>query len=68
MVSAEEEITMGTLKADVIGATKESFPLFRCPDCKLTGSIDDDQFHGRVSIVCSYCSYHETKDWSQVNA
>ena len=57
----------GSIHKDQIGATKESFPLFRCPECKKTGLIDDDQFHGRVSIVCVVthgCDYHETKDWS----
>ena len=47
-----------------IGATDESFPLFRCPGCKHVGDIDDDQFHGRVSIDCTNCDYHETQDWS----
>ncbi len=51
------------LRPDVIGATKDSFPLFRCPKCRCTGSIDEDQFHGRVSIICAFCDYHETHDW-----
>ena len=55
---------MGFLKADQIGATGDSFPLFRCPKCKKSGVIDDDQFHGRVSIICEFCDYHDTKDWS----
>ena len=63
---------MGILKADQIGATADSFPLFRCPVCHESGFIDDDQFHGRVSIQCPTidrcdehgCTYHETKDWS----
>lgn len=53
-----------TLREDVIGANKESFPLFRCPSCKGTGGIDEEQFQGKVSIVCPFCDYHETKDWS----
>ena len=65
---------LGTLTPETIGATKESFPLFRCPICKKSGVIDLDQFHGRVSIVCGqasvalggFCEYHETKDWSAV--
>ena len=59
-------MTTGNLRLDVIGATQESFALFRCPSCKSSGLIDDDQFHGRVSIQCETegCSYHETKDWS----
>lgn len=35
-----------------------------CPDCKSIGTIDEDQLHGRVSVLCS-CGYHETKDWSK---
>lgn len=50
------------LRPEVAGATRESFPLFRCPGCKRTGDIDFDQFIGKVSILCD-CGYHETKDW-----
>ena len=60
-----EEGAVMVLRNDVIGANQESFPLFRCPGCKGMGDIDDDQFHGRVSIDCTNCEYHETKDWSQ---
>lgn len=58
---------MGVLRPDQIGTNKESFPLFRCPGCKRSGTIDEDQFHGRVSIQCPLegCNYHETKDWSK---
>lgn len=52
------------IRRDMIGASKESFPLFRCPTCLGVGDIDADQFHGRVSILCENCGYHETKDWS----
>jgi len=31
----------------------------RCPGCGVWGIIDDDQFHGRVSILCD-CGFHET--------
>ena len=57
----------GLLRPDVLGATRESFPLFRCPKCRQTGFIDEDQFHGRVSIVCPTegCGYHETKAWNE---
>ena len=30
-----------------------------CPTCGLWGYIDDDQFHGCVSILCE-CGFHET--------
>jgi hypothetical protein len=33
----------------------------KCPKCGVWGYIDDDQYHGRVSTLCS-CGYHETVD------
>ena len=56
---------MGTLRPEVIGTNQEAFPLFRCPRCRRTGEIDEEQFEGRVSIQCPFegCNYHETKDW-----
>lgn len=50
--------------------------VFMCPVCRGRGEIDDDQYHGRVSILCQGkirtesgpwkdCTYHETKDWSK---
>jgi len=61
---------MGTLDnaklhKDTIGATRKSYPLFRCPKCKEVGNIDLEQFYGRVSIICKFCEYHETRDWSK---
>jgi hypothetical protein len=37
-----------------------------CPRCGLQGTIDEDQFFGRVSIECpdDSCSFHETIDFS----
>lgn len=32
----------------------------QCPKCGTWGDIDDDQYHGRISIDCSNCNYHET--------
>lgn len=35
-----------------------------CPGaCGLVGLIDADQLHGRVSVDCPKCPYHETTDW-----
>ncbi len=36
----------------------------QCPGCGLEARIDDDQYHGRVSIDCPACPYHETHDLS----
>ena len=57
----------GILKPEVIGTNAEAFPLFRCPLCFESGVIDEDQYHGRVSIECPnpMCTYHETRDWSE---
>lgn len=37
-----------------------------CPKCGKRGLIDDDQLHGRVSIVCGIdgCEFHETHDFA----
>ncbi len=39
--------------------------IVRCPGCGLEARIDDDQYHGRVSIDCPACPYHETHDLSK---
>ena len=36
--------------------------LIECPVCSVHGSIDEDQYAGRVSIDCPECDYHETHD------
>ena len=36
----------------------------RCPGCGIVAVADDDQYHGRVSIQCEGCGYHETHDLS----
>lgn len=53
----------GLLRPGVVGATRESYPLFRCPRCGRSGVIDEDQFRGREG-----CAYHETRDWSANDA
>ena len=37
----------------------------RCPGCGTWGVIDDDQFHGRVSILCE-CGFHETMNLAEL--
>lgn len=45
----------------------EAMYWLRCPECGGLGQIDDDQLHGRVSVLCDDCGYHETRDWSGVS-
>ena len=33
---------------------------FKCPICGIWGTIDEDQFNGRISIDCPNCEFHET--------
>lgn len=40
----------------------------KCPDCGIWGLIDDDQWHGRVSVNCPNCDYHETHDLASMYA
>ena len=35
-----------------------------CPKCKIFGSIDDDQFNGRISTLCN-CGFHKTVNFSK---
>lgn len=37
----------------------------RCPKCGVWGFLDDDQFNGRISILCD-CGFHETIDFKTV--
>lgn len=40
--------------------------LLRCPVCKSWGEIDEDQFHGRVSVDHTDdpgCTFHETHNY-----
>lgn len=44
---------------------------FEVPGCGKTERLNEEQFHGRLSVnhtaVCS-CGYHETHDFSQVGS
>lgn len=57
----------GVLRPGVLGATAESYPLFRCPQCRQSGVIDQEQYLGLASIQCE-CGYHESRDWSHQEA
>jgi len=39
----------------------------RCPGCGTWADLDDDQWHGRVSILCD-CGFHETLDLAELMA
>lgn len=38
----------------------------RCPGCDTWADVDEDQWHGRVSMDCVECDYHETHDLSRL--
>ena len=38
---------------------------FRCLKCSIWGQIDDEQFNGKVSILCD-CGFHETINLNEV--
>ena len=42
--------------------------LIECPICCALGIVDEDQWHGLVSIQCPEdgCTYHETYDLSVI--
>ena len=39
---------------------------FVCPACKNSGYIDEDQYFGRVSILCSCGNFHETINFKKI--
>ena len=36
----------------------------QCPKCKVWAELDDDQYHGKVSMLCD-CGYHETHNFQK---
>ena len=50
----------------LINATDVAHAVGDCPVCALHAILDIDQFHGRVSIQCPNCDYHETHDLSKL--
>lgn len=57
---------------DVLRGNREDGWLFECPGCGTWAYLDDDQWHGRVSVDHSgevspttgaVCSYHGTHDY-----
>ncbi len=47
----------------IIKKVKGNDYLFQCPKCKGYGHIDQEQAEGKISIICGFCKYHETKNW-----
>lgn len=41
---------------------------FKCPGCDEWGNIDNDQFHGNVSIDCVDCEFHDTVNIAELIA
>ncbi len=42
--------------------TTEAKHWHHCKECGALGKIDDDQLHGRTSIVCGSCPAHYTEN------
>jgi endogenous inhibitor of DNA gyrase (YacG/DUF329 family) len=36
-----------------------------CPICGTEAELDDDQYYGKVSVICPECGWHQTVDWSK---
>jgi hypothetical protein len=55
---------MSTPRYEIKRVTRDDREIwkFKCPGCGHWGVVDDDQLHGRVSIVCLECTFHETVD------
>lgn len=43
----------------------ETVRQIECPGCGVWGDIDEDQYHGRISIDCPECEFHETVNISE---
>lgn len=39
----------------------------RCPACGVWAYLDDDQYHGRVSVDHTPCPFHVTVDFSKAS-
>lgn len=65
------------VESSTLGAAPRQFSWeFECPVCKIWGSIDNEQLHGKISVdhsgqryrdiggVWRTCTYHETHDFS----
>ena len=38
----------------------------KCPGCGAWGDLDDDQFHGRISVLHEECGFHDTQNWGAI--
>ena len=41
--------------------------LLRCPRCRKWGLLDDDQWNGKVSVLCD-CGFHQTMNLAAMTA
>lgn len=51
----------------LVDPTNIAYAVCNCPKCTQLGVLDEEQYHGKVSILCE-CGYHETHDLSKGNA
>ncbi len=49
----------------LINSTNKEFATFNCPKCNLYGTIDKDQYEGKISIQCPNCDFHKTINFRQ---
>lgn len=49
----------------LVDPTPDSYAVCNCPNCGAFTVMDEDQYHGRVSMLCD-CGYHETHDMAQL--
>lgn len=53
----------------IITRDDEDVRQLRCPKCGVWADLDDDQYHGRVSVHHDdpSCGYHETHDFASMD-
>jgi len=49
-----------------LGDSESPLIKLRCPACGIFAEMDDDQYHGRVSVECAApgCVFHETHNFA----
>lgn len=56
-----------TQKYKLKEVTRDGRPLWKlqCPRCGIWGDLDDDQFNGRVIVLCD-CGFHGTINFAAI--